>query len=97
MVLTCKIQGQRATFLVDAGATVSMVSKELYNRLPIEVRPPLFLVNAACGLTYVKPIGWGNFNIDNEHGNMCVGTMLVADLPSQRYEGIIGMDLLLKL
>lgn len=39
-----KIQGETSKFLVDMGATVTLVSESLYKRLPMSVRPNLHTV-----------------------------------------------------
>lgn len=45
LYIDVNVQGEKAKFLVDTGATVTLVSETLYKKLPASVRPKLHEVN----------------------------------------------------
>jgi hypothetical protein len=61
-----KIQGETARFLVDTGATVTLVSKSLCTRLPISVKPNLHTITQTIMTTNSTALpvnGKAEFNV----------------------------------
>ena len=86
-----KIQGETARFLVDTGATVTLVSESLYKKLPMSVRPNLHEVT--------QTIMTANSTALSVHGkaefNVCIDQMTYyseAIVAKLKIDGILGLD-----
>ena len=91
LYIDVSIQGEKAKFLVDTGATVTLVSDTLYKKLPASVRPKLHEVNQtimSANGTALSVHGKAEFNIGIDqltYHNEAVVANLKAD-------GILGLD-----
>ena len=86
-----KIQGETARFLVDTGATVTLVSESLYKKLPMSVRPNLHEVT--------QTIMTANSTALSVHGkaefNVCIDQMTYyseAIVAKLKIDGFLGLD-----
>lgn len=91
MYVDVKIQGETSKFLVDMGATVTLVSESLYKRLPMSVRPNLHTVtqnimtaNSTALSVHRKP----EFNVYIDQMTH-YSEAIVAKL---KIDGILGLD-----
>lgn len=91
LYIDVNVQGEKAKFLVDTGATVTLVSETLYKKLPASVRPKLHEVNQtimSANGTALCVHGKAEFNIGIDqltYHNEAVVANLKAD-------GILGLD-----
>ncbi|XP_062568971.1 uncharacterized protein LOC134231056 [Saccostrea cucullata] len=91
LYINVNVQGVKAKFLVDTGATVTLVSETLYRKLPASVRPKLHEVNQiimSANGTALSVHGKAEFNIGIDqltYHNEAVVANLKAD-------GILGLD-----
>ena len=88
-----KLNGEAATFLVDTGASLSLLSAKLYDNLPHEQRPQLDTVSSkvlTAASTELPLKGKGSFKVEvAEITTDCCFT--VAELS---VDGVFGMDFL---
>jgi hypothetical protein len=86
-----KIQGETARFLVDTGATVTLVSESLYKRLPMSVRPNLHMITQTimtANSTELSVNGKAEFNV-------CIDQMTYyseAVVAKLKIDGILVLD-----
>ena len=93
MYLRVKLNGETATFPVDTGASLSLLSAKLYDNLPHEQRPQLDTVSSkvlAAASTELPLKGKGSFKVEvAEITRDCCFT--VAELC---VDGVFGIDFL---
>ena len=93
MYVRIKLNGEAATFLVDTGASLSLLSAKLYDNLPHEQRPQLDTVSSkvlTAASTELPLKGKGSFKVEvAEITTDCCFT--VAELS---VDGVFGMDFL---
>ncbi|CAC5401072.1 unnamed protein product [Mytilus coruscus] len=88
MFIETKVNGTKAKMLIDTGATVSLISKKLFDRMRSHVLSPMdreiLTTNGSPSILFGKTI------IDNEiNGHVCSNIAVIADL---NVEGILGID-----
>uniref|UniRef100_A0A8W8NKK2 CCHC-type domain-containing protein n=1 Tax=Magallana gigas TaxID=29159 RepID=A0A8W8NKK2_MAGGI len=77
-----QVQGEKAKFLVDTGATVTLVSETLYKKLPVAIRPNLREVSQSIWTANSTPLsvhGKAEFNICVDQVT-CYNDAIVANL-----------------
>ncbi|PJE78522.1 hypothetical protein CI610_02538 [invertebrate metagenome] len=92
MYVKAKIQNVDVQLLVDTGATITIISDEVYNRIPLAMRPELQKVTqeilAANGAA-LESLGRGSFLIRPEGCNTMCFEAVVAKIST---DGLLGLD-----
>ncbi|CAG2194550.1 unnamed protein product [Mytilus edulis] len=88
MFIEAKVNGCKAKMLIDTGATVSLISKKLFDRMGSHVLSPMdrdiLTTNGSPLIVFGKTI------IDIEiNGDVCSNIAVIADL---NVDGILGID-----
>ena len=93
MYIELQIQGMKSKFLVDTGATLTLVSERLYNKMPHCSKPTLgpvkTKVKSVCG-NQLDLKGKGSFTFKIKDMTVCSEAVVTNLSP----DGILGLDFL---
>ncbi|XP_021371063.1 uncharacterized protein LOC110461754 [Mizuhopecten yessoensis] len=96
MYIKTDIHGAKAKLLVDTGATITLISEDLYNHISQAARPELKQISkevlTASG-DKLPILGQGRFNIRLEDDTNILVEAVVAKLTT---DGILGLDVMIE-
>jgi len=101
LIIPLKINGKRASYLIDTGANVSTLSDADAQRLGLQVQQATVRVNGSSGavasfkVAYAKQVSIGNFEVENVIFLVFPANQPPFDDKAPFEQGIVGLPLLI--